>query len=669
MPLAFLAPLFFAGLAALAIPIVVHLVHRERKEPLAFPSLMFLRRIPFRSARRQRIRNWLLFLLRCAALVLIAAAFARPWLNRPSAAGERAGNGRDVVVLLDNSYSMEQPAVWHRAQDAARGEIGSLGASDRAAVVVFGNTAHAVSRLSADHDRALAAIAAARPGSQATAYTPALKLAASLLADANRAAEVVLITDHQRNGWRAGERVELPDARLRSIDVGADDVANVTVAGVTFARSTFAGRDRLIPTARIANYAARAADVSVRLEVDGRTQQTQAVRVAARSAAAVRFDPIFAPAGELPAVIQIDAAGNEITRDDAWHFVLTRGGQISIKAAAATTGSLFYVTRALAVLNEPRVAIEQVAARQLGDLTTTDAVIFADTDLPGGEAGRKLEDFVTRGGGLVVIAGSGASSDHALLPAQTGRMISRDGAPVSVVAIDNGHFMFEPFRAGASAELSLARVQQYRSLQPKTDAIVLASFNDGQPALIERAVGKGRVVMVATALDGRGSDLVLQPAFVPFVHQLVRYAAGSSPVVARTVGQPVDLGEYVAASRDAIIATPAGERIRMRAGTARTLRLDEAGIYQIREAGDGGATRIIAANVDARESDPARISPAEIAAGIASTPRGAALAAAPLTPLERESGQAFWWYLLLVAFVLLAAETVLSNRVSRAWRV
>ena len=668
MPLAFLAPLFLAGLAALAIPIVVHLVHRERKEPLAFPSLMFLRRIPFRSARRQRIRNWLLFLLRCAALVLIAAAFARPWLNRPAAAGGRAGNGRDVIVLLDNSYSMERPAGWRRAQDAARAEIGSLGASDRAAVVVFGTTAHAVSRLTADHDRALAAIAAARPSSQATAYAPALKLAASLLADAHRAAEVVLITDHQRNGWRAGERVELPDARLRSIDVGADDVANVAVAGVTFTRSTFAGRDRLIPTARIANHAARATEVGVRLEVDGRTHQTQSVRVAAHGAAAVRFDPIFAPAGELPAVIQIDAAGDEIVRDNAWHFVLTRGDRISIKAASATTGSLFYVTRALAVLNEPRVDIEQVAARQIGDLATTDAVIFADTDLPGGDAGRNLEDFVTRGGGLIVIAGRGASADHPLLPARAGRLISRDGAPVSIVAIDNGHFVFEPFRAGASAELSLARVQQYRGLQPRTDAAVLARFSDGQPALIERVVGKGRVVMVATALDGRASDLVLQPAFVPFMHQLVRYAAGSGPVVARTVGQPVDLGAYVAASRDAIIATPAGARIRMRAGTARTLRLDEAGLYQIREAGEGGTTRIIAANVDARESDPARISPAEIAAGITTTPRGVALAATPLTSFERENLQGVWWYLLLAAFVLLAAETVLSNRVSRAWR-
>ena len=80
-----------AGLLAVAIPIVVHLVHRERKEPLAFPSLMFLRRVPFRSARRQRIRYWLLFLLRTAALLLIATAFARPWIDRPQGSAARSG--------------------------------------------------------------------------------------------------------------------------------------------------------------------------------------------------------------------------------------------------------------------------------------------------------------------------------------------------------------------------------------------------------------------------------------------------------------------------------------------------------------------------------------------------------------------------------------------------
>src|SRR5687768_17921951 len=100
-----LAPLFLAGLLAVAVPILVHLVHRERKEPLAFPSLMFLRRVPFRSARRQRIRYWLLFMMRSLALILIAAAFARPWLQSTDAVAGAPAGGKDIVLLVDRSYS------------------------------------------------------------------------------------------------------------------------------------------------------------------------------------------------------------------------------------------------------------------------------------------------------------------------------------------------------------------------------------------------------------------------------------------------------------------------------------------------------------------------------------------------------------------------------------
>ena len=70
MPLTFLAPAFLAALAALAVPILIHLIQRERKEVIAFPSLMFLRRIPYQSVERRRIHNWLLLALRLAAMAI-----------------------------------------------------------------------------------------------------------------------------------------------------------------------------------------------------------------------------------------------------------------------------------------------------------------------------------------------------------------------------------------------------------------------------------------------------------------------------------------------------------------------------------------------------------------------------------------------------------------------
>ena len=80
--MAFLAPLFFAALLTFAIPILIHLTQRERKQVVEFPSLMFVRRIPYQSVQRRRITNWPLFLLRCLAIILIVLAFSRPFLTQ-----------------------------------------------------------------------------------------------------------------------------------------------------------------------------------------------------------------------------------------------------------------------------------------------------------------------------------------------------------------------------------------------------------------------------------------------------------------------------------------------------------------------------------------------------------------------------------------------------------
>src|SRR5437868_13684234 len=118
--MSFLAPLFLAGLGAIAIPVLIHLIQRERKRVIQFPSLMFLQRIPYRSVRRRRIRHWLLLAMRVAAVTLIVLAFARPFLRQSALAAAAAGGARELVVLLDQSASMGYADHWDRARAAAR---------------------------------------------------------------------------------------------------------------------------------------------------------------------------------------------------------------------------------------------------------------------------------------------------------------------------------------------------------------------------------------------------------------------------------------------------------------------------------------------------------------------------------------------------------------------
>ncbi|MEO6447258.1 MAG: BatA domain-containing protein, partial [Gemmatimonadaceae bacterium] len=131
MGLSFLAPLFAAALVAIGVPLLVHLVHKERRESVAFPSLMFLGRTPYQHSNRQRIRDWLLFAARCLLIALAAAAFMRPVVVGAAAEGVRERGATEVVVLLDRSLSMSYGDRWATSQRLVRDRIARVSPGDR----------------------------------------------------------------------------------------------------------------------------------------------------------------------------------------------------------------------------------------------------------------------------------------------------------------------------------------------------------------------------------------------------------------------------------------------------------------------------------------------------------------------------------------------------------
>src|SRR6185436_15095698 len=131
----FVAPLVLVGLGALAIPVLIHLIQRERKRVVEFPSLMFIRRIPYQSVRRRRIRHWLLLAMRLAALALVVLAFARPFLRRTEIVASASG-AREVVILIDRSYSMGYGNKWSQAMTAVQTAINGLNPADRGSIVL-----------------------------------------------------------------------------------------------------------------------------------------------------------------------------------------------------------------------------------------------------------------------------------------------------------------------------------------------------------------------------------------------------------------------------------------------------------------------------------------------------------------------------------------------------
>ena len=278
--MSFLTPLFLLALGALAVPVLVHLTQRERKSVVQFPSLMFLRKIPYESVQKRRIRDWLLLMLRLTALALIVAAFARPFL-RGSELSAAPGGARDIVVLLDRSYSMGYGDTWQRAQQAAAQTLSSTTPADRISVVLFADGAEVALRSTPDRSRATAAINAASPGPGSTKYGPALKLAGSLLAESLLPRkEVILVSDFQRGGWQPDDTLRLPGgATLTNVVIEKATGPNLALTPVALQRIRATGQpERVGVTAGVLNRGTTAAAASAAATRDGRARRANAHR-------------------------------------------------------------------------------------------------------------------------------------------------------------------------------------------------------------------------------------------------------------------------------------------------------------------------------------------------------------------------------------------------------
>src|SRR2546430_7762526 len=144
----FLAPWFLAGLAAVGLPIWLHLLKQHKTTPLPFSSLMFFERRTQSSIKHRRLRYLLLFALRTALVAMLAFAFARPFVNSTTVASARGG--KLMVVAVDNSFSMRQGGRLEHAKSEAAQVLSSLRPEDRALALAFGAQVHLLSDPTSD---------------------------------------------------------------------------------------------------------------------------------------------------------------------------------------------------------------------------------------------------------------------------------------------------------------------------------------------------------------------------------------------------------------------------------------------------------------------------------------------------------------------------------------
>lgn len=668
MGLGFLVPAFLAGLVALGIPLWMHLRDRNESSPVRFPSLMFLVRLPIRSADRRRVTDWPLLALRALIIALLVMAFARPFAGEPSAVatGDRA---RAVVLAVDRSLSMGHGGTWSAALDSARVVLSALGAEDRVAVVLFDEEAALALDWTADIGAARAVIEAAVPLPRSTRFGAALRAARGLITTAPPAArEVVVISDLQRTGLGGVAGLEWPEGvPLRTIIPSVARRANANVLSVEARRATTSARRTLAVQARIVTRELSAPrNARLTLSLAGRDIATRDVSLPVNGERTVIFDAVPAPVGAVSGQVRLD--GDELTADDAFNFAL--GADDELRLILLTPENLerdetLYLERALAIGRSPVVRVERRAARALSAdvLERAALLVFWDVAPPAGALGEAIDRWVTAGGGVVIHAGprlAGRRSTLLATATSDGLADRRTTGGAVIGETRNDHTLFAPFRTTPAA-LGAPRFWRYARLTPAVGAEVLARFDDGSPAITERRVGEGRLIVNALALDVREGDFALQPAFLPLMRRFVLYGSGHvSAPLARVTG---DVWLPRGVRRSPVIVAPDGALIRpeAEATTGPVVTLERPGVYAAYEERVDGAPRALTAvNVPAAESDLTAADPRELLLGVGRSGEAEDRSTLPATAVEVEGRQRLWRVLLLIAVLALVAEAVWS---------
>ena len=652
----FLVPAFLAGLAALAIPLLLHLRHRDRDQPVPFPSLMFLEQLTIRTERRRRVSDWPLLLLRLLLLLLLVTAFARPLLRSRVVAGADT-RSRAVVVLLDRSMSMSYDGTWQRALDSARAVIGRLGGNDRVAVVAYDDEAETRQRLTADRSAAVGTLNGLVPRARGTRLAPALRVARQQLLDAPfAAAEIVVISDLQRSGATGIAGVELPaGVTVRALPVGPLRWRNASLPSIDVRRVVQGERTVLAVKARIQHQGDSAGPArTVTLMLNGREAGREETTPAINGERVVTFAPVPAPEGAV--ALQVAMTPDALALDDTLVAIVPRDDDLTVALRGAGSDALYF-ERALEIGRAPTVRL----ARS-NDATGAPVRVFWDV-LPDTETAAWVEG----GGGVVVVLGRRlAARSGTIAPwlpvalAGTADRVTDRGGTLRDVRTE--HPLFQPFREVPDA-LGTVRFLRYARVDAAVDADVLARFDDGNAAVVERRVGNGRVIMLTLPLDNTAGDFPLQPAFLPFVRQLVLHASGRDAApLWRTTGErwalPGILADPVVEAPDRSLVRPAMDSL----GAAVTLT--DAGIYRaFRGRAGGEAEAMLAANAPPGESVLTPMDTAELLLGV-----GIGRDTVPPAPAgvesdqELERKQSSWRVLLAIALAALIVETIVATR-------
>ncbi|TWT85791.1 hypothetical protein Pla123a_05980 [Posidoniimonas polymericola] len=702
----FLTPLLTAGAALIAIPIVLHLVMRRKPQQLMFPALRFVMKRRSVNQTKLKLRHLILLLLRCAGIALLAFALARPVLQGSGLEG--SGGSSAAALVIDNSprmaYRSENQTRLAAAKNLADWLLGRLPADGQVVVADTGSTSPG-RLLDREGARLRANRVRAASRDRGLAATTRSALAALAQAGAQRQ-EVFLFTDRSRGALDSAALESLaqsleehPKATLYIADVGVDNPVNVGIPRLELSASTLAVGQTLGLEATLASVGKQPdKPVTVELWIDGQSDSQsrpekrgeQLVTIDSPQQQ-VEFSVASLTEGVHQGYVRV-VGGDPLPADDTQYFTVSVEPPRRVLLLAAPPADPVFVREALTAAGPAQayeVDVDAFSGKWPSKLQDYRAALLLDPPPLTSGSWRTLANYVSRGGSLAIALGRNSelarlnSADaQQLLPGEF-RWKSRDETYLRPRSYS--HPAIAPLADFAeSIPWPQFPVFEYWSLgELSPEAVVVAGYANGEPAIVERRLDRGVALTVTTPLSdpssgpSNGQPWNLLPTgvdpwpFLALVDSMGSYLCGAADT--RRVYRPgetaiVPLGDAAGAT-SYVLRLPGGDSIRQTLPAAQSEAAigmtEDPGNYRL-QAG-GGDERLDAGfsvSAPAEVGQLQRVTDEQIAAAL---PEGRYRLAAGEADLAEQVdigrvGRELYPWLIMLAVIALAAEHFVANR-------
>jgi len=702
----FLNPLMLIAALGIGLPILAHLLNRLQVQHTEWAAMQFLNRSVRVRSRQIRLRDLLLLILRCLAMLLLVFALARPaWSGKTASwiPGERRAG---VIIALDGSFSMqhgeEASSRFRRALDQVGVISGKIHPGDPVTLILLGGEDRVLAHNTAfDPGRWDAIVQQIKPTPAALEWDDVPKrleeLAASMDAPQK---EIYIVTDVQARDWKNRSsrfREALADlgrsARVFLVAVPGEP-GNLAVTDLDLVSGVLRKGTIARYQATVRNYGPEPVpNVEVRCRVDGAQIDSKTIPViAAGGSETVSLFVPFHNAGPTPITAEI--TGDRLAADNVRRAVAVVRDRVSVLCVSGSSGDAGRLILAALMARGDGAKDEDYVVRSVPwlsfpaeDLGKVDVIVLADVPEITPEQARQLSRFVRQGNGLVWFAGddvkAAAWNERAgqgpapLLPAVIGQAIETSDALGAGKPLDPNmpdHTVCLPLRSLAEDLLSETRFLKCLQLKPTPSSFpVLQLAGSGLPVLLEQSLGRGQVFMFSTSAETTWNNMALTPVFPILMQQIVTYLAGREFERPRTVGDSLSFSfvEQPDAT-DAVFETPSGETITVPVREYRNQymalleKAGEAGFYVARVSVQAPGMPV-AVNVDTRESDVACLSTGELGTILDGT--GITIVATEqdlVAAIEMtRTGRSSWRQFMIAGLVFLLIESLFADRLLR----